>query len=127
MDIIWMIIPAFLIFFALLWTGIVFLSGYLAGMTRDVSDVETGLLLAESGYGSARMGLVNYSYTIKIREYEKGFMLQTMPIFGGFKRWLPHDEIEIGPLVGGFIFSYRVIETPGKKVTVYGRLAEFFE
>lgn len=66
---------------------------------------------------------------MKVHEYEEGFLVRMMWIFGGGKLWLPREVIKIGSLEGGtlFISRSRILICGMNQVILHGRLADFVE
>ena len=108
-----------------------FITRVLRGMCRMTSDLDfmPGPLLRESPWGSARINGVNASNCIKLAEYDDGWLLRIMPIFGRGKLWLPKQTIQIGNLdPGGFLApKHRTIISGDHQIRLMGRLAEFIE
>jgi len=116
----------FFFLFGLIWFLITTLLRKLAKMSKDF-NVATGAHIKESGWGSMKVNGVTVRNCAKICEYQNGYMIRVMRIFGGGLLWLPKEQITKSDIESKGFFQQKSIEIScnGNNVVLYGVLAEF--
>jgi hypothetical protein len=114
------------VFFIGFWLLITGLLRKMAGMTKEL-NVDTGMLLRESSWGSGTVNGVRARGCLRVAEYESGWIVRIARIFGDGKLWLPKSGARISqPKADGFFSSkYRTIECGSDRVYLFGELADF--
>ena len=97
-----------------------------AGMKKEL-DVETGLMIRESSWGSATINGISLSKCAKIIEYSDGWVFKAGKAFGGGLLWMPKRTTTIGEVQKGGIFipSYQILKDEENIVRVFGKLSNF--
>jgi len=98
----------------------------MAGLQKNIDRSAFGMLIRETGYGSARINWINFNGCIKILFYQNGMMLKVMPIFGGFEKWIPNGFCEIEKRSGSWFGKTAMIRGKDFKIALYGKLASEF-
>lgn len=113
--------------FIAIWLLVTGLIRMMAGMSRKL-NVETGMLLRESAWGSGYVNGVRARNCLRVAEYEKGWIVRIAWIFGNGKLWLPKSRVIISEPQSGGVFSqeYRTIVCGDDEVRLSGSLAELF-
>lgn len=119
-----------LVFFGVLFVGIWLLVSFLLRSMAHMSgklDVETGSFIRESSRGSGSVNGVPARRTLRVAEYEKGWIVRIYPILGNGKLWLPKDGAEVSEINEGDVFRprYRTIISGDNRVRLTGALADF--
>ena len=109
-----------------IWLLVVLVLRAIAGMSRKL-NVETGPLLRESAWGSGSVNGVPARRTLRVAEYEKGWLVRIAPILGDAKLWLPKEGAEVSKIAKGDVFRprYRTIKSGDDRVRLTGTLADF--
>jgi hypothetical protein len=100
-----------------------------ARMTPEL-DVATGSPLRESRWGSAFINGISARNCAKLVEYQDGYVLRMMWIFGNGKLWLPKHTLHVGMEQPGrfFIVPRKRVPSSGRnQVILFDRLADFIE
>ena len=111
-----------------IWLLVTGLIRTMAGMTRKL-DVDTGMLLRESSWGSGYVNRVRARGCLRVAEYERGWIVRIPWLLGGGKLWLPKSGARISRAPADRFFSPegRAIECGTDRVRLYGSLADFVE
>jgi len=119
------ILLAFPILFTGLWIGVILLLRKKSGMQKEII-AERGLRLSESGWGSAIINGVNANHCARVAQYEFGYQIEMMWIFGSGKLWLPANEMTIEKETGRRLLfpASKVIRYGNNKIKLYGRLSQ---
>jgi hypothetical protein len=123
------VLPILLISLVLMpafWWFIVNMLGKMAGMEKNIDRSAFGIMIKDTGYGSARINWVNFNGCIKILCYEKGYLFKAMPIFGGFEKWIPKGTYEVELGSGSWFGKPTVIRSKDFKIALSGKLAREF-
>ena len=84
----------FPIFFIIMWfVTMKFLKAKM-GLVNSIEE-EKGRSVSESSWGSGRINGISLKNCLKILEYENGFILKIMPLFGGGMLWIPKESFKI--------------------------------
>ena len=96
-----------------------------SGMNKEIT-AQKGLKMNQSGWGTAVINGVSARNCVRVVQYEFGYQIEMMKIFGGGKLWLPSEEITIKEETERrFLFpATQVIISGENKVTLYGRLTQ---
>ena len=113
--------------FLCVWFLVTTLIRKMAGMTTEL-DVDTGMLLRESSWGSGYVNGVRARNCLRVAEYEKGWLVRIAWLLGGGKLWLPKSGARIQPDSGGlFSMKCNAIVSGENRVRLVGGLADFVE
>lgn len=114
--------------FIAIWLLVTGLLRMMAGMRRKL-NVDTGMLLRESAWGSGYVNGVRARGCLRVAEYESGWIVRIAWILGNGKLWLPKSGTSISEPQTGGVFSqtYRTIVCGDDKVSLFGNLAEFVQ
>jgi hypothetical protein len=125
-DAAWLVPLLCVLIFPVVWLIITTIMRLLSKITRTL-EVETGLLLRESTWGSASVNGIGMNNCVKIAEYPTGWLVRTMWLTGGGKLWLHKSELRVEDLKPrNFLFPQsRTLFTHEHRVRLYGRLADF--
>ncbi len=117
----------FLVTFPLIWFLIITMLKTKAKMTRHL-NVSLGQVLSKSSWGSGVINGMSARNSLRVKEYEKGHVLEIIWLLGGGKLWLPKEDTTIGELVEGSFFRPKSLQLKYKshKVTLYGKLINVF-
>jgi len=109
-----------------IWLLVTTLLRVMAGMTTKL-DVDSGVLLRESSWGSGSVNKVRARGCLRVAEHENGWIVRMVWILGNGKLWLPKDRARIGELKEGGLFSpkSRTIVCGEDQVRFFGSLADF--
>jgi hypothetical protein len=127
-DILDFIVPIiFLVTFPLIWFLIITLLRTKAKMTRHL-DINLGTLLKTSSWGSAVINGMSARNSLRVKEYDKGYVLEIMWLLGGGKLWLAKDGLNIGEISKGSFFKPKKLELNNKDnhIILYGNLIKAF-
>jgi len=105
---------------------------YIAKKANFVKEIgeHTGPKIASSRWrwGRADINGVYFKNGIKVIHYEKGYVLQRSPVWGGGKLWIPKDSMETLEMKADAIFTMNKrisIKSGENEVYLSGDLAEF--
>ena len=110
------------------WTFALTTINRMAKLTRGLR-AQRGEPMRSSSWGSASINGVNANGCAKIDEYNEGYLLRLMPIFGGGGIWFPKGSVQPGSaLPGRAIAPGSLTMKSGEDIAVvYGHLAAFLE
>lgn len=121
----WIIALLAPVLFVVVWTLVV---GMIRRWSRMIDRLvfDPGPPLRQSGLGSGVVNGVELKNCLKVTEYDEGWLLSTMIIFGGGKLWLERAETEIGALEPPTWLrpKSRVVQFERHQVRLYGPLAD---
>ena len=94
-------------------------------MQKEITE-QRGLKINTSSWGTAVINGVNARNCVRVVQYEFGYQIEMMKIFGGGKLWLPAEEITIeDETERRFLFpATQVIISGENKITLYGKLTQ---
>jgi hypothetical protein len=115
-------------FFVGMWLVVARFLRSMSGMT-DQLEVDPGPQLRSSGWGSASINGVTASNCAKIQEYQDGFVVRMMWIFGGGVLWLPKAFLRVSEKrPRRFIVPRsRILISGMNQVILYGKLADLLD
>ena len=114
-------------FIPVMWYAVIKILLRKAGMADPVTAA-MGVFIREPGWGSAVVNGVTMNTCVKLAEYDKNWLLRTMPLFGGGKLWLPREWVELEPHKGGwFRPNWCEAKCEGNRVALWGRLMQMLE
>lgn len=129
-DFIFSIPPlVFIVVIVIVWSVVVLLFNKIITTTEDLKEINGGVQLKSSGWGSGKINGMSATNCLKVVEFENGYLFRTMWIFGNEKLWLPKEipYVSIENNNGSFFIpSNKVITWNNNKVVLYGKLSEAF-
>ena len=122
----WLFVTLVAPLFAGFWLLVVRMIEGLTKMTHG-ERARRGEPRRSSGWGSADINGMYCRNCLKIDEYDDGFLLRNMWVFGAGEIWLPRDAVRAGrDSVRRFLTPTGWTIVSGEhRVTLYGRLARF--
>lgn len=114
-------------FFAGMWFLVISMLRTKMRMTKDDIGEASGPVLSDSGWGSAKINGVSVNNCIKVIEYEQGYLLKMMYIFGNGKLWIPKGEYIVKETKPKRMFLFpeiKKISSHNNSVELYGKLAK---
>lgn len=98
------------------------MSGMVKGLSRDL-----GTPLRTSRWGSANVNGAGFRNCMKVIEYQHGFILRTMWVFGGGEAWLPRNNLQVSEMKPREWLRPRRVDITcgGYRIELYDRLADF--
>ena len=122
--------PYFFIIFPFFFVGMWFLVistlRTKSGMTKEDIGEASGPILSDSGWGSAKINGVSANNCVKLIEYERGYLLKMMFIFGDGKLWIPKGEYIVEETKPKRLFlspEIKTISWQNNSVKLYGKLS----
>ena len=114
--------------FIAIWLLVTGLLRMMAGMRRKL-NVDTGMLLRESTWGSGYVNGVRARGCLRVAEYDSGWVVRIAWLLGNGKLWLPKSEARISEPQAWGVFSQtsRMIVCGDDKVRLFGNLADFVQ
>ena len=91
-------------------------------------DINLGALVKKSSWGSGVINGISAKKSLRVKEYENGYVLEIMWVLGGSKLWLAKDRLRIGEISKGSFFKPTKLGLSYKdhKIDVYGNLIQAF-
>jgi len=121
----WLLLVIVVPGFAAVWLAIASALGGVMKMTYGERR-RRGEPRRSSGWGSADVNGIYCRNCLRLDEYDDGYLLRSMWLFGGGEIWLPRDAVKSGEQVQRFLSPLgRRIVTGPHRVTLYGRLLNF--
>ena len=122
MEIFFFVISVLII---ILWKTIITIFGKMAGFEKQVYVPISGYI-KETGWGTAGINGVNMNGSIKLVEYDCGWLIKTKRRYGKCGIWLAKDKTKVGPLIkkGPFTLNMRTITCGHHTIVLKGKLAQ---
>ncbi len=120
----------FAVFFVLIWCFVLWVVSLVSGWRRLASRFgDTSMFSGDvTAFGSARIGLANYSATLIVGASDEGLYVVPMRIFRPFHRplFIPWTETEAESRGGAHLPRVRLTfpTVPGTSILLYGRSAQ---
>ncbi len=92
-------------------------------LTRTL-QIETGPALRESPWGSALINGMRAYGCVKLVEYQDGYVLRMMWVFGDGKLWLPKQRLRVG-IFGAAAPRRRRLVSGEHELVLFEELADF--
>lgn len=120
----------FVVFFALFWCAVNFVSSILSGWSslRNIysTPIQSGKIISKRNFASVSFGnspfLTRFTYSMNVRVYSNGICLQPISIFRMFKPLLtiPWESIYDAQKSESFIFSFNFrVKGAWPKIFIY--------
>ncbi len=126
-----LLLDYFFIIHPILFIGMWFLIvKYLRTKTKMIAEPlpqENGVVISKSKWGSANINGVNTKNCVKLIEYNSGYLLKMMYVFGNGRLWIPKSSYTVVEHKGRralLLPEYKKIVWGEHKVTLYGDLAK---
>jgi hypothetical protein len=121
----WLLVVLVAPVFAGFWLLVVRMIEGLTKMTHG-ERARRGEPRRSSRWGSADINGMYCRNCLKIDEYDDGYLLRSMWVFGGGEVWLPREAVRTGEHVRRFLQPRgRKVVCSQHRVTLYGRLLDF--
>ena len=122
----WLFLYTFPFLFAGMWLVIMTILNKVSGMKRRL-DITPGPRIRSSRWGSASINGVGARNCVKIEEYEEGYVIRMMLLFGGGRLWLPKQGLHIGETKPGrlFVSPSRELRSGTNRIILGNRLTHF--
>ena len=120
------VIPFFIVFI-LIWIFVVKILRQSSWMTKVIGH-EPGQVIKKSRWGTAQINGVTMRGCARVVEYNEGWVVEVMSIFGGGRLWLPKQGIsELSRSERSAFKTNRVtMDCLNHRVELFGHLADFW-
>jgi hypothetical protein len=119
-----LVLPAFLLGFALIWTGVVYLISLLSGWRRLARRYRyQGPPRPDARSGSGRIGVANYKGALRVAFDDRGLYLGVNPFFraGHPTLFIPWTDISGAQRGKALLFQTMKLEVKdGPRIVLYG-------
>jgi len=123
-SLLWLLV--LLLAIAMTWLVASAAVNYLIGLRRRL-HVETGPVVRMSSWGDADVNGVGFRESVRIIEFDNGWLVQLHWLLGSGKLWLPRSRTRVSPAGSSdnVWATNRVLETGPHRIKLEGELAAF--